>query len=212
MNIITENCPNYKERIPQKGKHILAYQADDALVVYQAFNPQIANYAVAHQAFGGEHYRYSRMSWIKPNFLWMMYRCGWAQKKAQTQVLAIWIKKTDFDIILANTAYSSFQPRVYASHEDWRADLGNKRVRLQWDSDHDPWGNKEARKAIQLGLKGDLLEQFGKEMILKIENITNFVQAQKKCLDLRKTNEVQIPTETIYQPADPSLSSWLGLV
>ena len=38
------------------------------------------------------------MSWIKPNFLWMMYRCGWAAKENQKSVLAISINKTDFDI------------------------------------------------------------------------------------------------------------------
>jgi len=25
----------------------------------------------------------NRMTWIKPNFLWMMYRSGWASKKNQ---------------------------------------------------------------------------------------------------------------------------------
>ena len=65
--------------------------ADDRIVVYQAFNPKISSYAVENQRFGGSHYNFERMSWIKPNFLWMMYRAGWAAKEHQQNVLAIWL-------------------------------------------------------------------------------------------------------------------------
>ncbi|MBQ1688320.1 MAG: DUF4291 family protein [Lachnospiraceae bacterium] len=41
---------------------------------------RIANEAVAKGAFGS-HFSMNRMSWIKPSFLWMMYRCGWGTKE-----------------------------------------------------------------------------------------------------------------------------------
>lgn len=45
-------------------------------------------------------------------------------------------------------------------------------VRLQWDPDHHPSGQKLTRKAIQLGLKGSI--QLGnQEGILKIRDITD---------------------------------------
>jgi len=211
MKIITENYKDYRNRIPQKGHHILAHQTEDSLVVYQAFNPKIAKYAVENQVFGGEHYRYTRMSWIKPNYLWMMYRCGWCEKKEQTQVLAIWIKKESFDVILENAAYSSFKKRVYETEENWRNDLAEKKVRLQWDPDHNPLGEKEERRAIQLGMKDEILEQFGKEMILKIENITPFVKEQKRLLDKGRMDELQIPQERIYVPKNKWIQTKLGL-
>jgi hypothetical protein len=34
---------------PQEGKHILAQYDDETIVVYQAFNHKIADYAVKHQ-------------------------------------------------------------------------------------------------------------------------------------------------------------------
>ncbi len=34
---------------PQLGKHILAQYDDDSVVVYQAYKPSIAEYAVKHQ-------------------------------------------------------------------------------------------------------------------------------------------------------------------
>ena len=63
----------------------------ETIVVYQAYRPQIGHFAVKHGYFGGE-FKLTRMSWIKPNFLWMMYRCGWAQKPGQEVVM--WMKNT----------------------------------------------------------------------------------------------------------------------
>jgi hypothetical protein len=37
------------------------------------------------------------MTWIKPSFLWMMYRCGWATKPGQERVLAIQITREGFE-------------------------------------------------------------------------------------------------------------------
>lgn len=34
---------------PKEGRHILAQYDDDTIVVYQAFNPEIAQYAVENQ-------------------------------------------------------------------------------------------------------------------------------------------------------------------
>lgn len=62
---------------PQSGRHILAHFNDDTIIVYQAYRPEIGHFAAKHGYFGGE-FKYSRMSWIKPNFLWMMYRSDWA--------------------------------------------------------------------------------------------------------------------------------------
>jgi hypothetical protein len=46
---------------PQKGKHILAQYTDDYVIVYQAFNDEIANFAIKNQYFGGEKYKTTRM-------------------------------------------------------------------------------------------------------------------------------------------------------
>lgn len=51
--------------------------------------------------FGGPHFSIDRMTWIKTNFMWMMYRCGWAQKANQERVLAVRIKRDAFEYILS---------------------------------------------------------------------------------------------------------------
>src|SRR3712207_6580415 len=101
MKIKTESYLQSVGRLPAQGQQIIAHQKDDTMVVYQAYNPAIADFAVQHQQLGGPSFSYGRMSWIKPNFLWMMYRCGWARKENQQRVLGLWIKKASFEEILS---------------------------------------------------------------------------------------------------------------
>ena len=185
----------YISTVPVSGQIILAHQREEHLLVYQAYNHAIANFAVKHQYLGGSHFKYSRMSWIKPNFLWMMFRCGWAAKENQERVLGLWIKKSDFNKILEEAVYSSYQEDIYNSREAWQKELEQKEVRLQWDPDHDLFGNKVERRAIQLGLKGQILESFGKEMISEIVDMTEIVKEQKQRIDQGEQEMILVPKE-----------------
>lgn len=211
MNIELLKLNDYLTQIPEKGQVILAQQKAEQILVYQAFNHKIADFAVKNQYFGGNHYRYSRMSWIKPNFLWMMFRCGWASKPNQERVLGIWMNKTDFETILSEAAYSSYKSEIYGSQEKWKEDLAQKTVRLQWDPDHDIYGQKQERRAIQLGLKGDILKKFGTTMIKEIIDVTNFVKEQKQKIDTKRLNEIEVPKESLYETSSQRLNQRLGL-
>jgi hypothetical protein len=202
----------YINSIPDEGYHILANQTDDEILVYQAYNHQIADFAIKHQRLGGNAFKYSRMSWIKPNFLWMMYRSGWASKPNQERILGFWLKKSDFDTILSEAVYSSFKSTIYPNQESWKAALTEKEVRLQWDPDHDVFGNKQARKAIQLGLKGEILKTFGTEMILKVIDMTEIAQIQSAKIKAKKLSEVMIPKEWSYEVKDINLRKKLQLI
>ncbi|QEM06404.1 DUF4291 domain-containing protein [Mucilaginibacter rubeus] len=211
MNIITEFYQQALEHWPKTGQHILAHQINEEIVVYQAYKKSIARFAAENQFLGGNEYSYNRMSWIKPNFLWMTYRCGWAEKENQESVLALWISKKDFESILNEAVISSFNPSYHDNHEQWRADLDQREVRLQWDPDHDPYGHKQERRAIQLGLKGGLLENFGKKQIIRIEDITGFVKQQKSLLDSGRLDELRVPVERVYRTIDNALNKRVGI-
>jgi|AntRauTorckE5430_2_1112549.scaffolds.fasta_scaffold22443_3 hypothetical protein len=74
---------NYLDQLkilPGKENTLQAQSIDNHVVVYQACNAKIASWAVKEQCFGGPDFSLNRVSWIKPNFTWMMYRCGWAEK------------------------------------------------------------------------------------------------------------------------------------
>lgn len=211
MKIEVENYLASRIHLPESGQHIIAHQQEEQIVVYQAYNPQIANYAVANQVLGGSAYSYNRMSWIKPNFLWMMYRCGWGEKENQERILALWINKSVLEDILDHAVFSSYDAKYYPDHDTWKNELATKEVRLQWDPDHDHHGDKLSRRAIQLGLKGKLLEQFGKQQLNKIEDITDFVKEQKQYLDKGQVDQVSIPVERILDISNADLKKRIGI-
>ncbi|KAI6652270.1 hypothetical protein LOD99_7286 [Oopsacas minuta] len=187
---------------PKEGKHILAQFDDENIFVYQAFNPQIAEFAVKNQKFGGPDYLFSRMSWIKTNFLWMMYRSNWASKKNQERILAIQITRASFETILSNALIPRKQKEQGLSKEDLK-------VRLQWDPDHAPSGGGVPRRAIQLGLKGKILEQFGTEWVTRIIDITPFVtemHAYTKC-----HQQLFVAREEVYPLTDPVITELICL-
>ncbi len=206
-----EPYPNYSARIPKTGRHIIAYQTEEEMVLYQAYKPAIADFAVANQQLGGAAFSYNRMSWVKPNFLWMMYRCGWAEKENQERVLAIYISKEDWEDILADAVFSSFQAGIYKAESEWKSRLATSAVRLQWDPDHDPYGGKLDRKAIQIGMKGEVLRRFGTEMIRRIVDVTDFVRAQKRHVDHRELDLLEIPRETVYEVRRAEVKMCIGL-
>ncbi len=211
MNISTELYNQSIQRLPKKGQHILGHQKEKLIVVYQAYKHSIADFAVKNQYLGGADYSYNRMSWIKPNFLWMMYRCGWAEKENQERVLAFWVDKADFESILKEAVLSSFSQKYYGNLDQWKNELNSKEVRLQWDPDHDPLGNKIERRAIQLGLKGNVLEKFGREQIKQIEDITDFVIEQKQFVKHNQLSKLSVPIETIFKMADEKQNSRIGI-
>jgi len=193
---------------PVAGRHVLAQFDDQSVVVYQAYRPAIGRFAATHGYFGGE-FSLSRMSWIKPNFLWMMYRCGWGQKADQETILAVRLQRQAFDEILRQAVPSSFDRARYASKEEWQAAVDGSSVRLQWDPDHDPRGAPLDRRAVQLGLRGDVLRRYAREWIVSIEDISSFVSEQRSHA-ARAWAQLRMPEERVY-PVGPAGATALGI-
>ncbi len=208
MNISTEQYEKQEKRWPQSGQHILANFDDESIVVYQAYRPSIGSYAVEHQRFGGS-FSLNRMSWIKPNFLWMMYRSGWGTKDGQQVILAIRIYRHAFETILNQAVFSSYQPVLHNSREEWSAAVANSAIRLQWDPDHAPNGNKLERRAIQLGLKGDILEKYASDWIISIEDISEFVAIQRN--HLSNLSVLETPEEHVLTMSHPEIGKRIQL-
>ena len=185
---------------PQTGRHILAHFDAATIIVYQAYSPAIGNFAVKHGHFGGE-FKYTRMSWIKPNFLWMMYRSDWGRAKGQEVVLAIRLSRTFFDSLLRQAVPSTFDAEDFADESEWKAAVERSDVRLQWDPDHLPTGEKCERRAIQLGLRGSALEACGKREVLEIIDMSGFVAEQRARAGHWQNGELQTPVERVYVPA-----------
>ena len=182
------------EKWPQQGHHIMAQYDDEKIIVYQSYRPEIGDFAAQNQYFGGA-FSLNRMTWIKPNFLWMMYRNGWATKVGQEVVLAIHLKREAFERYLKQAVYSSYQSDLYKSREDWQEQVKNSSIRLQWDPDHDPYGAKLERRAIQIGIRGKEVVSYAKDDILEIEDITPFVKEQYQFVLNKQLDQLMIPEE-----------------
>lgn len=209
MNLTTELYQRQTERWPQEGRHILAQFDTEKIIVYQAYRPKIGHYAARHGCFGGA-FSLTRMSWIKPNFLWMMYRCGWATKENQETVLAVSLRRDAFDAILAATVPSTYIPALYGSEAEWKQALSQSEVRSQWDPDHNPSGAKVERRAIQLGLRGDFLARYAHDWIVGIEDVTPFVIDQRRHVEAGDYAQLTMPREEVY-PVSGALASQIGL-
>ncbi|MBD8083047.1 DUF4291 domain-containing protein [Chryseobacterium caseinilyticum] len=204
---------SYKQQLqdwPQKGYHIMAQYDDEKIIVYQSYRKEIGEFALKNQYFGGA-FSLERMTWIKPNFLWMMYRNGWGRKDGQEYVLAIHLKIDAFKKYLENAVYSSYNERLELSKEEWQEQVKESSVRLQWDPDHDPFGNKLERKAIQIGLRNDFIRSFAHEDIILIENISDFVKEQYQFVLEDDLGKLVLPEEKQLLFDDENLNKKLRL-
>jgi hypothetical protein len=208
--LLTEPYPDQERIWPKTGRHILAHFDDETVIVYQAYREAIGRYAIEHGRFGGD-FSFSRMSWIKPNFLWMMYRSGWGTKNDQEVTLALRVRREFFDSILAAAIPSSWDREQFATEDEWARAVSGSSVRLQWDPDHHPSGAKLERRAIQLGLRGEILESFGRRELIEVIDMSAFVAEQRATLASFGVPGLVAPCERVYRPADPAIAMRLRL-
>jgi len=210
FRIPTASYAEQSQHWPQSGWHILAHFDDETIIVYQAYRPEIGNFAAEHGYFGGE-FKYTRMSWIKPNFLWMMYRSDWGRSKGQEVILAVRLRRSFFDSLLGQAVASSFRSSGFSSQDEWKAAVNRSDVRLQWDPDHLPNGGKCERRAIQLGLRGEALEAYGKCEAIEIIDVSDFVAEQRANIESWKSGTLMTPIERAYMPDEDRVAQHLGL-
>ena len=104
------------------------------IIVYQAYNSQIARAAVASNSFCGPLqaglWSKERMTWIKPSAVWMGYRCGWGiyKDKNQTNILALTIPLDKLYELLSTAVISS-----HGKGAGGKATAKGSSVVVQWD-------------------------------------------------------------------------------
>ena len=124
--------------------------------------------------------------------------------------LAIRLRRDAFDEILRRAVHSSFVPEVYGTQEAWKRAVAGSDVRLQWDPDHGLPGGPVERRAIQLGLRGDVLARYAREWLLDIEDISAFV-AEQRAHAMAPYERLVTPREEVYPVAEPEVAARLGV-
>jgi len=190
-------------------KEIFAQYDKQCIRVYQAHRPAIAKEAVALQTFG-EHFNINRMTWIKPSFLWLMYRSNWGTKKNQECILAIDLYQSKFDEILQKAVLTSPDSASYTGQQ-WEKAFDDTTVYCQWDPDRKINGNALNRAAIQLGLKGSTLRDFLDTGICRIEDLTPQVRKWNEQRKNGKLDTKNLPVERIYPVRDKAVRRRLDM-
>ena len=188
---------------PPPTRQIRATHTATTVTVYQAYSPHLGTPAARTNRFPPTWKR-DRMTWIKPSFLWMMYRCGWATKPDQETVLAIEITREGFDHALAQACLSHYDPAVHPDRETWRQALTHAPARVQWDPERDPHLNPLPHRSLQLGLSGPASRAYADEWTVSIRDVTPLARRLHTLIRSGHAEDVRalLPTETPY-PAGP---------
>lgn len=161
-------------------RQIRANFDDQSLTVYQAYSPAIAVPVAANKTFVGSPFKRDRMTWIKPSFLWMMYRCGWATKPGQEHVLAVRMSRAGFEQALSGACLSHFDDQIYPDYESWEERRDNTSVRVQWDPERDLKLERLEWRSLQVGLAGHAVTNYVNDWIVDITDITESVRKSNR--------------------------------
>ncbi|WP_240702180.1 DUF4291 domain-containing protein [Trinickia terrae] len=173
---------------------------DRTIRVYQAYSNEIADAALARGTFASPPFKMERMTWIKPSFLWMMYRSGWGLKDAgQARILAIDISHEGFEWALAHSCPS--HPGESMSQEEWQRVKENAPVRIQWDPERDLLLQPQTHRAIQIGLSKQAVDLYVNEWIQHITDVTPLAHDIHALVNVNRFEEARrmLPQEEQYQ-------------
>ncbi|MGP4049105.1 DUF4291 domain-containing protein [Streptomyces sp. 2A115] len=150
---------------------VRARHTASTITVYQAYRPEIGLPTAREGRFPAAWKR-DRMTWIKPSFLWMMYRCGWGTKEGQETVLALEISRDGFEWALRNSCLSHYVSGLHEDRADWKRRLGRAPARIQWDPERDLRLQALPYRSLQLGLSGEAAARYADEWIVGVEDVT----------------------------------------
>lgn len=181
-------------------KQLRAFYNDDFIRVYQAYSDTIADSALEHGTFVSPPFSMTRMTWIKPSFLWMMYRSGWGKKDPnQHRILAIDLSHEGFRQIL-NQGILSHYRNSGTEETEWQNKIKASDVVIQWDPERDIRLNKQNYRTIQIGLRNQAVANYCQKWIVNISDVTELAA---KIHDLVENDRISeaielLPEERVY--------------
>lgn len=151
------------------------------------------------------------MTWVKPSFLWMMYRCGWGGKAGQETVLAVEISRDGFEWALGRACLSSYVRGVHPDRATWQRQLKRAPARVQWDPERDLHLQPLPYRSLQLGLTGEAVRRYADEWTVSIRDVTPLAHEIRALVsdgDLASATRL-LPQERPYPAGDESLAHLL---
>lgn len=185
---------------------IRALYDESTIRVYQAYSDEIANSALSRGTFTSPPFKMERMTWIKPSFLWMMYRSGWGRKDAnQSRILAIDISRDGFEWALAHSCPSHLSNM---DEKAWKSLKEISPVRVQWDPERNLLLQPLDIRAIQVGLSGEAVDLYVHKWIRRITDATPLAKGIHELVSAGRIEDARalLPVESLYHLV-PSLNS-----
>lgn len=182
------------------ARQIRAVYDDTTIRVYQAYSDVIADSALALGTFVSPPFKMERMTWIKPSFLWMMYRAGWGLKEpGQSRILAIDITREGFEWALAHSCLSHAEASM--SKEEWEQLKNSAPVRIQWDPERDLLLQPVPYRSIQIGLSKEAVKLYVNQWIRRITDVTPLAHEIYSLVADRRFDEAKakLPAEAPYK-------------
>jgi hypothetical protein len=192
-------------------RQVRAVYDEDSITVYQAFAAEIAVPAVRTGSFARAPFGLDRMTWIKPSFLWMMYRSGWATKPGQEHVLSVRIRRDGFEKALSCAVLSHLEPETYPDHAAWEAQKAASPVRIQWDPERDLTLQQLPYRSLQLGLSGSIVREYVHDWVIGLDDITDRVREIHEAVRDGRLDAARagLPPERPYS-LPPELAAHIG--
>ncbi|MFE3416596.1 DUF4291 domain-containing protein [Streptomyces mirabilis] len=186
---------------------IRALHTASTITVYQAYAPEIGVTAVRDGRFPSTWLR-DRMTWIKPSFLWMMYRSNWGTSAGQETVLAVEITRAGFDWALRHACLSGYRRGLHPDRGTWQRELKRAPARVQWDPERDLNLRPLAHRSLQLGLSGEASSRYADEWTVSISDVTPLAREIRTLVnrgDLDSATRL-LPQEQRYPAGDELLA------
>lgn len=193
------NAPALPARYEIRAQHTAS-----TVTVYQAYRPAIGLPAARDGRFPALWKR-DRMTWIKPSFLWMMYRCGWGTKEGQEVVLAVEIDRAGLEWALAHAELSHYVRDVHPDRVAWKRSLRAAPARVQWDPERDLDLNPLPYRSLQLGLSGEAARRYADEWTVSVRDVTPLAREVHAAVRAgeRERAAALLPVETPLAAAAP---------
>lgn len=130
--------------------------------------------------------------------------CTTAARPGQENVLAIDITREGFEWALAHAALSSYEPDIYASHDEWTEHKQTSPVRIQWDPERSVTLTPLPYRSLLVGLSGEAAVRYVREWITGIRDVTSLAHRIHDLVTAHDTSaaEALLPAERPYELPD----------
>jgi hypothetical protein len=175
----------------------------DTIVVYQAFSPAIADAALRAGRFV-EPFSFTRMTWIKPSFRWLMARSNWGRKPNQERTLAVRLRRDAWDRALAIAVPTDPSAAAYSDYASWRRAFEAATVHVQWDTERSLAGAGLGHYSLQVGLSRAVARDYAERWVVDLVDLSDRVRALRELVRGGRPAEARrlLPPERVYPIGD----------